>query len=158
MLISIGTISEGYTNINELVPKLNEYPWPIGDNEIEGMIVCRYFDEVPDVVGFMAEIHRICKPESKIQFMSYYYASIHSYTNPMSVRHINEFTFTYFNNENRKANALPEYPFDFKLERLGYKWRGPWEKKSEEAREYAKEHYWNVIDEILVELEVIKNI
>jgi tRNA G46 methylase TrmB len=32
----------------------------------------------------------------------------------------------------------------------------PWDKKSEEARQFAQQHYWNVISDIMVELVVRK--
>jgi hypothetical protein len=32
----------------------------------------------------------------------------------------------------------------------------PWDKKTEEARQFAQQHYWNVVSDICVELKVIK--
>jgi hypothetical protein len=34
----------------------------------------------------------------------------------------------------------------------------PWDKKSDEARQFAQQHYWNAVSDIVVELKVIKDV
>lgn len=143
----------------DIVWDLEVYPWqPFADNSVEEIVCNHYIEHVGDLMKFMNEIHRICKDGAKITFTAPYYTSIRAWQDPTHKRAISEATFYYFTKEWRSINKLDHYPItcDFALKQMLVFFEPPWDKKSEEARAFAQKHYWNVVSDILVELEVVK--
>lgn len=138
---------------------LEQYPWePFADNTVEEVYVSHYAEHTKDLLRFMDEIWRIAKDGAKITIIGPYYTSIRAWQDPTHTRTLSENTWLYCSAAWRKANGLDHYPIhgDFSVEQVLLFFNPPWDKKSEEARQFAKTHYWNVVSDILVELRVQK--
>lgn len=143
----------------DFVCDLEKFPWEqFPDNSVEEIYCSHYLEHTSDLMKFMDEIWRICEDGAKVTFISPYYSSIRAWQDPTHKRIISEATFMYFNKDWRIANKLEHYPIksDFKMEKIFLFFNPPWDKKSEEARQFAQQHYWNVVSDILAELKVVK--
>jgi hypothetical protein len=143
----------------DFVWDLEKYPWePFKDDSVEEVYVSHYAEHTKDLMKFMDEIWRICIPDAKVTIVGPYYTSIRAWQDPTHTRALSEATWLYFNKDWRVANKLDHYPIksNFEIKNIMVFFNPPWDKKSEEARQFAAQHYWNVISDILVELRVIK--
>lgn len=147
---------EGYFGIDivpgdnvDAVIDLEQFPWPIESNSAEDIICSHYVEHTSDLIKFMDEVYRILKPGGKIKIIAPYYTSIRCWQDPTHKRAISEATFLYFNKGWRDANKLDHYgilsDFDYTY---GYDINQAWANRSEEARNFAIMHYWNVINDI----------
>ena len=147
---------EGYFGIDivpgdtvDAVVDLEQFPWPIESNSAEDIICSHYVEHTTDLIKFMDEVYRILKPGGKIKIIAPYYTSIRCWQDPTHKRAISEATFLYFNKGWRDANKLDHYgilsDFDYTY---GYDINQTWANRSEEARNFAILHYWNVINDI----------
>jgi len=144
----------------DFVFNLEKYPWTIfQDDSVEEVHCSHYLEHVPDFMKFMDEVWRICKNGAKITFLCPYYTSIRCWQDPTHVRAISEATFLYTDKTWRVANRLDHYPMKchYKTEKITVFFVPPWDKKTEEARQFAAVHYFNVVSDIVVELTVIKD-
>jgi hypothetical protein len=120
--------------------------------------VSHYAEHTKDLMKFMNEVSRICMNGAKVTILGPYYSSIRAWQDPTHTRALSEATWMYFNKVWRRANKLDHYPIDcdFTVDKMMVFFNPPWDKKSEEARVFAQQHYINVISDILVELIVVK--
>lgn len=144
----------------DFVFDLETYPWTIfQDNSIEEIHCSHYVEHVSDLMKFMDEIYRICIDGAKVTFLAPYYTSIRAWQDPTHKRVISEATWLYYNAKWRRENKLDHYPItcNFEVTQAMVFFNQPWDKKSEEARAFAQQHYWNAVSDIVVELKVVKN-
>lgn len=143
----------------DFVWDLEKFPWkPFADNSVEEVYASHYVEHTKNLMAFMDEVWRICKDGAKVVFVAPYYTSMGSWQDPTHTRAISEMTWYYFNKEWREANKLDHYPIksNFIIKSIAVFFNPPWDKKTEEARQFAQQHYWNVVSGILVELSVVK--
>lgn len=144
----------------DFVLDLEKFPWePFKDSSIEEVYCSHYLEHVSDLIKFMDEVWRICIDGAKVTFVCPYYSSIRASQDPTHKRAISEATFLYFDKDWRIANKLDHYPIksNFKGEKMMVFFNPPWDKKTEEARQFAAQHYWNVVSDIVVELRAVKD-
>jgi ubiquinone/menaquinone biosynthesis C-methylase UbiE len=138
---------------------LEKFPWtPFEDNSVEEVHCAHYIEHTLDWMKFMDEVWRICQDGAKVTFIAPYFTSIRAWQDPTHQRAISEATFLYADRAWREANKLDHYPMkcNFKTEKMVLFFLPPWDKKSDEAKEFARQHYFNVVTDILVELRVVK--
>lgn len=143
----------------DFVWDLGKYPWePFKDYSVNEVYCSHYLEHTSDIMKFMDEVWRICMHDAKVIFICPYYSSLRAWQDPTHKRAISEATFLYFDKDWRVANKLDHYPIksNFKVEKMAVFFNPPWDKKSEEARQFAQQHYWNVVSDILVELRAVK--
>lgn len=143
----------------DFVWDLEQFPWkPFEDDSVEEVHVSHYAEHTKDLMKFMDEIWRICRDGAKVTIVGPYYTSIRCWQDPTHTRALSEATWMYFNSEWRKLNKLDHYPIksNFAVTNMVVFFNPPWDKKTEEARLFAQQHYWNVISDIVVELKVVK--
>lgn len=143
----------------DFVWDLEQFPWaPFEDNSVTEIYVSHYAEHTKDLMKFMDEIWRICMPDAKVTILGPYYTSIRAWQDPTHTRALSEATWMYYSKNWRTANKLDHYPIqsDFSVENIMLFFNPPWDKKTEEARQFAQQHYWNVISDIVVELKVVK--
>jgi len=132
---------------------LEWFPWDIESNSAEEIICSHYVEHTNDLIKFMDEVYRILVPGGKIKVVAPYYMSIRCWQDPTHKRAISEATFLYFNKNWRDMNKLDHYgiksDFDFTY---GYDISNDWVTRSQEARDFAMRHYYNVINDIHVVL------
>jgi len=143
----------------DFVWDLEKYPWePFKDNSFDEIYVSHYAEHTKDLMKFMNEVWRICENDAKVTIVGPYYTSIRAWQDPTHTRVLSEATWLYYNKDWRKMNKLDHYPItcDFGVQQMTVFFAPPWDKKTEEARQFAQQHYWNVVSDICVELKVIK--
>lgn len=143
----------------DFVWDLEQFPWaPFKDNSVDEFYVSHYAEHTKDLIKFMDEIWRIGEHGAKVTILGPYYTSIRAWQDPTHTRALSENTWPYFNKAWREANKLDHYPTkcDFDIVNMAVFFNEPWNQKSEEARRFAQQHYFNVVSDMLVELRVRK--
>ena len=80
----------------DVIHDLGAIPYPFADDEFD-KIVCRHVAEhVPDVMAFVAELHRITKPGGSIQIVTPHYSNPDWPTDPTHRNHFNSYSFNCF--------------------------------------------------------------
>ena len=80
----------------DVIHDLGSVPYPFPDNEFDE-IVCRHVAEhVPDVMCFIAELHRITKPGGRIIITTPHYSNPDWATDPTHRNHFNSYSFNCF--------------------------------------------------------------
>lgn len=143
----------------DFVWDLEKFPWePFKDHSVKEVNVSHYAEHTKDMMKFMDEIWRICEDGAKVTIVGPYYTSVRAWGDPTHRRALCEWTWLYYQKPWREANKLDHYPIkcDFEMTNMLLFFNEPWNQKSEEARAFAAQHYWNVVSDILVELKVKK--
>lgn len=133
---------------------LNKYPWKFAKSDTVDEIFCsHYIEHTEDLIKFMDECYRILKTGGKMMVIAPYYSSIRAWQDPTHKRVISECSFLYFNKQWRETNKLDHYgikcDYDFAY---GYAIDSSWVGRNDEARTFAIKHYWNVVNDIQVNL------
>jgi SAM-dependent methyltransferase len=80
----------------DVIHDLGVFPYPFDDNEFDE-IVCRHVVEhVPDVLGFVTELHRITKPGGRLKIVTPHYSNPDWATDPTHRNHLNSYSFNCF--------------------------------------------------------------
>ena len=167
------------TSSVDFVTDLQQYPWPIESESVDEVNISHYIEHIPhlDIIGiiknsnsfkefkeniinskdglieFFNEVYRILKPCGKIYLVSPYYTSIRAYGDPTHQRYIGEWSFFYLNKEWRDNNKLSHYNINCNFDiKYSYYITNEISLKSEEVRNKAFFHDWNVVDDIIVEM------
>jgi hypothetical protein len=108
--------------------------------------------EIPSigVMKFMNEVCRILKSGGQATFISPYYTSVRAMQDPTHVNFISEQFYLYYNKGWREANKLDHYPItcDFNITQWAHSWNANWVSRSQEAKNFALQHYNNVVDDL----------
>lgn len=164
---------EGFTGIDiagncDIVHDLTVYPWPIKDNSVSEAFCSHYVEHIPHAVAghskdgwwlFFDELHRICKADATIKLVHPYAKSDRAFWDPTHTRYIHETTWYYLDKNWRKAQGLDHYQTDCDFEVALISGTGIADKfatRHHEQQAYAREHYWNVIPDLVVDLKVRK--
>lgn len=156
----------------DVVWDLTQTPWPWEDNSISEVKSSHFLEHLdgPQRVEFFNELYRVLTPEiksevgeqlqapGKAQFITPYYNSMRAIQDPFHAwPPLCEASFLYFNKEWRKVNKLDHYPItaDFNFN-YGHAWDNIWGQKNNETRQFAQMHYTNVILDLVVNMNVIK--
>lgn len=152
------------TSSTDYIMDLTKYPWNIESDSVEELNCSHYVEHIPHdihnpndtrdgLIQFMDEVYRVLKVRGKALITCPYYTSIRAFGDPTHVRYIGEWSFFYFNKEWRDVNKLSHYGiksnFDIKY---SYYITNELTLKSDEVRNEAFKHDWNVIDDIIVEM------
>ncbi len=131
------------------------YPWPLEDNIVEEVFINMYLHIPKDLEMFLSELYRICKTNTVIRTVNNYYTHIRA-TDPYANRKISEITMAFYDKNFRELNNLPPLSFNFRVDGMNFIYSEHWQSRSEEQKEFAKIHYWNVIEQFLLQFTVIK--
>lgn len=83
----------------EVIHDLGSIPYPFPDSDFDE-IVCRHVAEhVPDVMSFIAELHRITRPGGRITITTPHYSNPDWATDPTHRNHFNSYSFNCFVDE-----------------------------------------------------------
>ncbi len=128
------------------------------DSSVYEVHCSHYIEHVTDLISFMQELHRVLIPGGRATFYAPYYSSIRAYQDPTHKREISENTFLYYNRKWREVNKLTHYPItcDFNILSTKFLYSNEWKMRSMEAKEYARKHNINVVDDIEVVLQAVK--
>lgn len=85
----------------DVIHDLGSIPYPFPDNEFDE-IVCRHVAEhVPDVMSFIAELHRVTRPGGRINITTPHYSNPDWATDPTHRNHFNSYSFNCFIEDRR---------------------------------------------------------
>lgn len=133
------------------VMDLEKFPWDIESESVDEVFCSHYIEHTSDMIKFMEELYRILKPGGTAKIIAPYYTSVRAMQDPTHKQFISAERFLYFNKNWRELNRLNHYlitcDFDFTY---GYDWNVNWVNRSPESRQFALNHYWNVVNDIHV--------
>lgn len=134
----------------DIVYDLEKFPWKFAkDNTVDEIFCSHYVEHTPDLIKFMDECYRILKTGGKMTVFAPYYSSIRAWQDPTHKRAISEASFIYFNKAWREMNKLEHYgiksDFDFTCAHIV---APEWANRSQESRDFAIRHYFNVVYDI----------
>lgn len=142
----------------DLVHDLMIFPWPIESGSVYEFNCEHFVEHIPIVLldgsyglpRFMEEVYRCLMPGGMIRIVSPHYMSQEAWQDPTHCRAITDITFAYFNRDVMKGSGLEHYTGECDFEQISRtRLLDPaWGGKSDEARNWAMKHYWNVIKEI----------
>jgi hypothetical protein len=103
-------------NVTHVVD-LSVFPWPWDDDSVEGVHTSHFVEHIVDLVGFMAELWRVCKDGAEVTIFHPYQMNVRAWQDPTHVRAINEISWFYFDKAWR--GNRPEFgDTDFELVEL----------------------------------------
>ncbi|MEW5718245.1 MAG: class I SAM-dependent methyltransferase [Chloroflexota bacterium] len=80
----------------DIVHDLNQYPWPLPDNEFDRIVCNHIVEHVTDFVRFVEELHRVARPGARVEIVTPHFSNRFGYTDPTHLRHLSFFSFDYF--------------------------------------------------------------
>lgn len=80
----------------DVIHDLGVFPYPFADNEFDEIVSRHVIEHVPDVIGFVSELHRITKPDGLIKLVTPHYSNPDWATDPTHRNHFNSFSFNCF--------------------------------------------------------------
>jgi hypothetical protein len=94
----------------EWVLDLQEFPWPWNDGQVEEAYSSHTVEHLPDLVGFMRELHRVMAPEALVTIVHPYQFNVRAWQDPTHVRCLNEVSWFYFDAKWRQSvDNLDDY-------------------------------------------------
>lgn len=144
----------------DIVANLEAYPWDFESDSVMEIRASHYLEHTKDIKSFMEECYRILAQGGIATFTCPYYTSIRATMDFTHTRFISENTFLYFNQPWLKSQLLSHYNItcDFDIEVVKYAYGTNWEARANDAREWARVHYNNVVQDIIVQLRAVKPI
>lgn len=130
----------------------------IEDNSVYEIHCSHFIEHVANIKAFMEEIYRILIPGGRVTFYAPYYSSVRAMQDYTHKRFISEATFLYFNKQWMTENRLEHYDVkcNFAILSTKFLFQPEWNSRSDDAKEYARKHSINVVDDIEVILSAIK--
>jgi len=174
---------EGYVGIDlietaDIQKDMYEYLRALSDNSVDAVNAFHSFEHLTktDFLNVFKEILRVCKNGAKIEIGVPYSSQAVNVTNPYHFTFFNEHTFRFFCREkNDKYNVIPkenlvrDYSFGLwnsanegnlpgyvRIKKINYVYLKEYEKKSQQEKDFARQHFNNIVLEMNIELEVEK--
>ena len=88
----------------DVIHDLGNFPYPFESDQFDEIICRHVIEHVPDVLGFVNELHRITKPGGRLKIVTPHYSNPDWATDPTHRNHFNSYSFTCF---------MPSSPFPF---------------------------------------------
>ncbi len=80
----------------DVIHDLGVFPYPFNNDEFDE-VVCRHvIEHVPDVLGFVNELHRITRSGGRLKIVTPHYSNPDWATDPTHRNHFNSYSFTCF--------------------------------------------------------------
>jgi SAM-dependent methyltransferase len=80
----------------DVLHDLGVFPYPFKENEFDEIICRHVVEHVPDVMGFISELHRIAKPRAHLKIVTPHYSNPDWATDPTHRNHFNSYSFMCF--------------------------------------------------------------
>jgi hypothetical protein len=143
-------------DVDQLVD-LSKFPWPLPDSYFEEVRAWHILQFLPETVKTMEEIWRVAKPGAKVIVGVPYYMSALAFGDPSHIRYFTEETFKYFTDDswyisNHSAFTVAK----FKIVKQHLRTSGRM-RRFLPFKGFLRYFMWNLIDELVVEMEVEKH-
>ena len=83
---------------------LDAYPYPFADGSFEVVVLRNVVEHVRNIVGLMAEVHRIGCSGADVLITTPHFSSLYSYQDPTHVRHLALDSMDYFTERTGHSN------------------------------------------------------
>lgn len=152
----------------DVLHDLLSFPWPFENDSVGEVFSSHWVEHIPHWRPgwakdgwwlFFEELHRVCKPDAKLTFVHPYVKSDRAFWDPTHIRFIHETTWYYLDKNWREQQGLGHYATDCDFEVVlitGTGMADQFAARHHEAQAYARQFYWNVIPDLVVELRVRK--
>lgn len=142
----------------DLVHDLDNYPYPFDDSSVFEIHCSHFIEHVKYIEKFMDECWRMLIHGGKMAVYAPYYTSQRAIQDFTHKRGIGENTFLYFNKRWRESNKLEHYPVkcNFLIMSTKFMFHQNWVNRADEAKEWARWHHFNAVDDIEVILKAVK--
>jgi len=144
----------------DIIHDLTKVPFPFKDESIDGIFSSHFVEHLDgfERAKFMDECYRILKPGGKMRLTHPYGKSIRA---AQDFSHkwppIVETSYLYWDKNWREANKLTHGNYNLKCDyefSIFYLWQdGTVAQRSEEARNFWCDKYWNVVADLIVDLK-----
>ena len=156
------TYLPGFINIDiskkaDISLDLNHEKLPFNDNTVDVVYsnhTLEHFDEYLFAIG---EIHRVLKHGGKLLVgVPYLTLTRYNLVNPYHKQNFNEFSFDFFDSEKLLNSAAEDGKIMFKKICHRFTYLPEFEDKTKEEKDWARQHYFNVVREIVFGVLAIK--
>lgn len=93
----------------DVIHDLDVHPWPFPDSRFSFIRAENVLEHVSDFIGAMEEIHRVAKPDARVQIRMPFMSSVNLATDPTHRRAGTARTFEYFDPDRTKVLARYGY-------------------------------------------------
>lgn len=85
----------------DVVHDLEVFPWPLPDQCAHSVVLSHFWEHIKPwlTLGFMRELHRVCRPEAQVFVSGPYAAGFRYQQDPTHCNPSNEATFCYFDDK-----------------------------------------------------------
>jgi hypothetical protein len=107
----------------DVVADLNEPLAGLPDNSVEAVYSRHTLEHVTAFLPLMGEIHRVCRPEARVEIVVPHFSNPYTYSDPTHVRFFGLYTFFYFADEaDQPARKVPSFyvPERFRIEEVTF--------------------------------------
>jgi hypothetical protein len=107
----------------DIVADLNEPLHLLPDNSVEEIYSHHTFEHVAQLLPLMREIHRIARPQARIEVVVPHFSNPHGFSDPTHVRFFGLYSFFYFCAEaDQPARKVPSFyiPQRFRVESVSF--------------------------------------
>jgi hypothetical protein len=144
------------TEATDFVYDLTQFPWPIDDGVVDGIVCNHFFEHLTGAqrMQFMDEVWRVLKMGSQITLVVPYWSSMRAIQDPTHQwPPVCEASFVYFNKSWRDENKLSHYPIKCNFEyTYGYAIDTDLAVRNQEWQMFAIKHYIQAINDLQVTL------
>lgn len=157
--------AEGFVGVDisentqaDIVLDLEEFKWPWPDDSVYEIRCSHFVEHVKELGLFMDNCYRILQPGGILHIFAPYWSHVRAWQDFTHVRAISEITFQYFSIPIIKRAGLGHYPIkcDFDIAQTRFIFESEWADRAEDAKEWARKHYLNVVMDIEVILRAVK--
>ena len=154
--INMNPVSGPNTDIPHPVEK---YPWPFEDGACLIVTIGATLAQLANLDAFMNECWRVLVNTGKLHIMAPYYSSQTYWRNWRNIMPVADETFHYYSAEWLAAQGIEkELSCDFDLKRRTFYYHDYWELRGDVAKEFARQHYFNVVSAMEIDLVAVKPI
>jgi SAM-dependent methyltransferase len=124
---------------------------PLKTNCVDVIHLSHIVEHIRELVQFMEEVYRVCRPGAEVRVIVPYYTSRGAFRDPTHVRFITEDTFQYFEPPTDYGTKT-----NFRIERIDYDIRKPFRYFPRYIQKRFRRYLWNVVDNMTVTLRAVK--
>ena len=124
---------------------------PLRTNSVDVVYMSHIMEHIRDLIPFLEEVYRVCRPEAEVRVIVPYYTSRGAFRDPTHVRFITEDTFQYF--ESPTSYGIKT---DFRIEKIDFDMRKPFRYFPKYFQKRFRRYLWNVVDNMSVTLRAVK--
>jgi predicted SAM-dependent methyltransferase len=124
---------------------------PFKASSVDVVVMSHLVEHIRDLIAFMEEVYRVCKPGAEVHVVAPYYTSRGAFRDPTHVRFITEDTFQYF-------EPPTDYGINtnFRIEKIEYDMRKPFRYFPKRLQKRFRRYLWNVVDNLTITLRADK--